>query len=194
MMRLTPALALAVGLGCTPSGGAAPANRAGAASSSPPVEEYAPSGFSLREVSWPAGVVSELVQEVPKEWQREAVPTFEVESPIAEEGHLLVRGWLVNDTEQPVVTYLSSAPHTLTPLAVTMVGRDVQLRPYTGAKMPEIYPAPERLTLPPNTRVAYERAVVLARYRYEPGAKATLTWVFSFWRKPASGTFEVALP
>ena len=143
---------------------------------------------------WPLGVVTEIVQAVPEAWRQAAVPAFVVEPPTVRSGHVVARGWLVNDTDEPVATYLLSAPHTLGPLLVTLGGPDVKLRPYGGPQMPEVFPAPERLTLPPHTRVPYERAVVLSRYEFPHGAKATLTWQFAFWKKPASGVFDIVLP
>lgn len=157
-------------------------------------EVYAPAGFSVRQVKWPPGVVSEIAKEVPKEWRQEAVPAFVVEPPIAENGRLLVRGWLINDKDQAVVTYLLSAPHTLGPLLVHLGGPNVKLRPHAGPQMPEVYPAPEKLTLPPRTRIAYEREVVLSRYQYQPSANATLTAQFAFWQTPVIENFDVVLP
>jgi hypothetical protein len=145
-------------------------------------------------VAWPLGVVTEIVQAVPEAWQEEAVPTFLVDPPFVTSDHIVARGWLVNDTDAPVLTYLLSAPHTLGPFLVMLGGPDVKLHPYGGPQMPEVFPAPERLTLPPHTRVPYERVVVLSRYEFPPGTKATLTWQFAFWKEPTSGTFDIVLP
>jgi len=35
---------------------------------------------------------------------------------------------------------------------------------------------------------------LLSRYEFSPGGKATVNWQFVFWRKPASGTFDIVLP
>ena len=148
----------------------------------------------MRQVPWPPGVVSEIVPKVPAAWQQAAVPAFVLDPPSVTSDHIVARGWLINDTDATVVTYLLSAPHTLGPLHVRLGGSEVKLRPYSGPQMPEVYPAPERLALPPHTRVPYERAVVLSRYEFPPGGKATVTWQFVFWNKPTSGAFNIVLP
>ena len=202
------AVAIVAVHGCASSHGSASSLRAaaavpsanGAPPKSPPTDatgaddEYAPRGFAARQVAWPLGVVTEIVQAVPEAWQEEAVPTFLVDPPFVTSDHIVARGWLVNDTDAPVLTYLLSAPHTLGPFLVMLGGPDVKLHPYGGPQMPEVFPAPERLTLPPHTRVPYERVVVLSRYEFPPGTKATLTWQFAFWKEPTSGTFDIVLP